>query len=185
MQSIIKEIAGFIIYFVIFIVAVPTGLASKGYYNFLIVYLPNVDLIANLLTQVKGPSNIWETLYMKDKTVIEMSTTTLINFIALVGLVYLVARETKRKNNLCAGLALGSAMAFITYLLPAPIVDYFIKEAHKKIKHLYPKSLEVSIIFILGSIMTLGFIFAEMFILKKYRKTLIKLACKLSSSLEK
>ena len=169
MDAIIKEIVGFVSFLLIFVIAIPAGLASKGYYNFLIVYLPNVDLIANVLTQAKGPANIWKTLYSKDKTILEMSTTTLITYISLVGLIYLVARETKRKNSLCSGLALGSVMAFMTFLLPVPIVDHYIKQVHKKIKHLHSKSIEASVIFVLGSMMTLAFIFAEMFVLENVK----------------
>ena len=55
----IKDVIGFILFFIIFIIAVPIILFKYKLFNVIEVYLPNVDLIANLLTWVGGPYDIW------------------------------------------------------------------------------------------------------------------------------
>ena len=178
MQILNKQFVGLMTYLITFVISIPYFLIKGGYYDFLEVYMPNVDLIANLLTQIKGPKNIWSKLYLKDKNAIEMTTTTLINYISLLGIVYLVSRETYKEKSICSGFVLGTVMGLITYLLPAPIVDFYINKFHKKIKHIHPYMLKPITIFIIGSILTLSFIFTEMFILKNYRHYLSKLVCK-------
>ena len=82
-----------------------------------------------------------------------MTTTTLINYISLLGIVYLVSRETYKEKSICSGFVLGAVMGLITYLLPAPIVDFYINKFHKKIKHIHPYMLKPIAIFIIGSIL--------------------------------
>ena len=62
-----KLMIGFITFIVIFVVIIPIILYNMRNYNFLEVYLPNVDLIANILTWAGGPNDIWMNLYTPSK----------------------------------------------------------------------------------------------------------------------
>ena len=52
-----ETMIGFIIYFAIVVVTIPAILFHKKAYDILEVYLPNVDLIANLLSYRGGQDN--------------------------------------------------------------------------------------------------------------------------------
>ena len=181
----IKDVIGFILFFIIFIIAVPIILFKYKLFNVIEVYLPNVDLIANLLTWVGGPYDIWKQLYTTTAapswksggvSFVNFSTEVLINYIALLGLTFIVARESVRKENIFEGWSFAFIMVIITYLLPVPLVNMIMKSVNewfKKINWGRKKSKLLS--GFIGFIITLIFLFIEALIIKNYRKNVVNI----------
>ena len=182
----IKDVIGFILFFIIFIIAVPIILFKYKLFNVIEVYLPNVDLIANLLTWVGGPYDIWKQLYTPTATpswqsggvsFVNFSTEVLINYIALLGLTFIVARESVRKENIFEGWSFAFIMVIITYLLPVPLVNMImhkINDTFKKMNWSENKSKLSSGFIGLG--ITLFFLFIEALIIKNYRKNVVNIS---------
>ena len=172
-----KHMIGFITFIVIFVVIIPIILYNMRNYNFLEVYLPNVDLIANILTWAGGPNDIWMNLYRDDANLSNFTTQTIINYIALLGVTFLVARETKKSNNIFTGWSMAFVMLLCTYLLPGDVVTWFMKKTNAYLLSLNINNFSSYIVTILiGVLVTLSFLFLEIRILKKYRKNIKKIA---------
>ena len=62
-KNIKTSITGFIIYTIIFIIIIPYYLYRSNNFTILEAYMPNLDLIANILTWHGGPWGIWKFLY--------------------------------------------------------------------------------------------------------------------------
>jgi hypothetical protein len=182
----IKDVIGFILFFIIFIIAVPVILFKYKLFNVIEVYLPNVDLIANLLTWVGGPYDIWKQLYTATATpswksggvsFVNFSTEVLINYIALLGLTFIVARESVKKENIFEGWSFAFIMVIITYLLPVPLVNMIMHKTNdtfKKMNWSENKS-KLSSGFI-GLAITFFFLFIEALIIKNYRKNVVNIS---------
>lgn len=176
-EDLSKHIIGFITFIVIFVVIIPIILYNRRNYNFLEVYLPNVDLIANILTWAGGPNDIWANLYRDDTNLSNFTSQTIINYIALLGVTFLVARETKKSNNIFTGWSMAFVMLLCTYLLPGEVVTWFMKKTNSSLLSLNINNLSSYLVTILiGVLVTLSFLFLEISILKKYRKNIKKIA---------
>ncbi len=173
----LKDIIGFISFVVIFVVTIPLLLYKDRRYNFLEVYLPNVDLIANLLTWIRGPSDIWANLYREPDNISEFTTQTVINYMALLGVTFIIAKETKRENSVFAGWSMAFVMLLATYLLPGNIVTWFMNKTNVYAKKLNLNWLSRNLFsFAVGLFVTLSFISFEIIILSHYRKHIKKFA---------
>ena len=171
---VIKEVFGLIVFLIIFVVLIPIIIYKNKLFNLLEVYLPNVDLVANLLTWTTGPYGIWKNLYRGD-TIFEFTSQIVINYIALLGVTYIVAKETKKSNSIFEGMSFAAIMLLCTYLLPGNIVVWFMNESYKKftsIKLTYDISNILATV--VGGIVTLLFLFVEIELLKHYRKYIKK-----------
>ena len=149
-------------------------LYSYQLYNILEVYLPNIDLIANIITWTQGPYNIWKNLYVASTYTISQSISqTIINYFALLGLTYIVARESTASKNTISGWSVAFVMLLCTYLLPCKIATAFMNMIYNKCKsnnilHHYASVIST----IAGIIVTLIFLFTEITVLAKYRRFL-------------
>jgi len=174
-----KAVLGFFIFVGIFLITVPYILFKYSYYSILEAYLPNVDLIANILTWHGGPYGLWAHLYPPSPlTIFGFTSQTLINYMALLGLTYIVARETERTDSVKKGWSLAFVMLLLTYLLPGQFVSWIMDKIYDFIK----KSTNISTIYInpivvgLGSLLTITIILVEVFILHTYKKNLEHIA---------
>ena len=182
----IKDIMGFFLFFLVFIIMVPIMLFKSKLFTILEVYLPNVDLIANLLTWIGGPYGIWNQLYTSNPSpsleigslsFMNFTTEILINYIALLGLTFIVAREAVLQKNIFEGWSFAFIMVIITYLLPVPLVNMIMHKTNdtfKKMNWSENKS-KLSSGFI-GLAITFFFLFIEALIIKNYRKNVVNIS---------
>jgi len=163
-----KHIIGIITYIVIFVIGIPIILYKYSYFTLLEGYLPNIDLLANVLSWYGGPFNIWEDLYSPNQlSVYRFMSSSIINYIALLGLTYIVAREVKLTGNIIKGWSIGFVMLLMTYLLPSKLVTQLMN----KINDMYNSKTFATI----GGLIVSAFIIIfESFILKNSRQTLLK-----------
>ena len=166
--NISKIVFGFSAFLIIFMIIIPIILLKTKQYPILEAYMPNLDLIATVITWHGGPFNIWEHLYPPSpQTVYGFSSQTLINYMALLGLTYIVIRETKRTNSIIKGWAFAFVMLLMTYLLPSQIISYTMD----KISELLNNSIISNIIIIIvGFLMVSLIIMSESYILTNYKK---------------
>ena len=116
-------LAGFII---VFVIIIPVLMYKRGHIDFLAAYLPNLDLMANVISYHGGPTinNYISELYPPTPTTTYgFLSASLINWMALMGLTFLVAQETYTTKNFYKGWSLGFVMIFITYLLPGQLIS--------------------------------------------------------------
>ena len=162
-----KIVFGFAIFVLIFIIAIPILLLKNKKYNLLETYMPNIDLIATVITWHGGPYKIWEHLYPHTPlTIYGFSSQTLINYMALLGLTYIVIRETKRTNSIIKGWALAFVMLLMTYLLPSQLISYTMDKTSELLNQ---SNLSKIIVLISGFLITGLIIISEAYILKNYK----------------
>ena len=162
-----KIVFGFAIFVLIFIIAITILLLKNKKYNLLETYMPNIDLIATVITWHGGPYKIWEHLYPPTPlTIYGFSSQTLINYMALLGLTYIVIRETKRTNSIIKGWALAFVMLLMTYLLPSQLISYTMDKTSELLNQ---SNLSKIIVLISGFLITGLIIISEAYILKNYK----------------
>lgn len=158
-----KQILGYIIFFLVFVVYIPLLIYKYKKFTLLEGYLPNVDLIASSLSWHGGPFGIWKFLYPINVTnsygfISEAS----VNYMALLSLTFLVARESVKHNNIIKGWSMGFVMILMTYLLPSnlviiPLMDTF---------HSYLPINNLFIVHIFGLLVAAAVIYLETLVLK-------------------
>mgnify|MGYP003329551614 FL=1 len=167
-----KFLIGWGIFLVIFVFAIPFVLFKYKYYNILEAYLPNLDLIATVLSWKNGPYNIWKHLYPSPiYSYTGYISQTIINYMALLGLTYIITRETKKTNNHTRGWSMAFVMLLMTYLLPAQFISMAMDNTSDLLKNKYTL-IDDSIIFLVGLIVTIIVISAEAYVLKNYHNIL-------------
>ena len=73
---------GFIIFIFIFVILLPIVFYKLKYYSLLKAWMPNVDLIANVLTWWRGPFDIFSHLYLQlPTTFFSLASQTFINYL--------------------------------------------------------------------------------------------------------
>ena len=120
-----KYILGNTLYIVVFVIIIPAiMIQQKINIDLILAYIPNVDMIATILGYDGGPMNMWRYLYNPNNfTLFGFANTTFINYLALLGLTYIIASTAYEKRSWEYGWSGAFIMVFLTYLLPGnPIV---------------------------------------------------------------
>lgn len=137
-----KSLFGFIVYVSVFVVALPLLLLRGKYYTLLEAYLPNVDMVATVLSFIGGPSFIWRDLYVPTPyTQAQLYYQTFCNFLALCGLTFLVSRETFLSKSIAKGWSIAFVMILTTYLLPGQFISKYLEMAYSKVPSRYASVL--------------------------------------------
>jgi len=177
-----ETMIGFIIYFAIVVVTIPAILFHKKAYDILEVYLPNVDLIANLLSYRGGPlaSNIFRELYLPTPTTLEgFLSQSAVNYLALLGVTYIIARETKLSGSIAYGWSAGFLMIVMTYLLPSQFISELMDKVYYSIRDGTGKTTSLASYIpalIAGIIASIAVVLSERALLMAGRKHLATIA---------
>ena len=176
---------GFILFFIIFVIFIPYILFKKKIYFVLEGYLPNFDLIARILTwgSIGNYLDIWNNLYPLNPTSVPgFLSQSAINYMSLLGVTFIVARESVVNNNIKSGWSKAFVMLLMTYLLPGQIITYIMDNLYKQYETITIINKNLSkkqwrdVISIVGIILTIAIIISEGIILKNYEKPLNKFA---------
>lgn len=177
--NIIEQIVGLIIFIILFVICIPLFMYKSKLYTLLEIYLPNLDLIANLLSFHEGPFNIWKQLYVNTPiNIFALCSQMFINYLALIGVSYIFIRETKQTKNMYSGWSLAMIMLLVTYLIPAPLISYLMELSESYFKQYsdnkyFCKECIKIYVFLIGFIITLLVILFEKFLILNFRKHLI------------
>ena len=174
-----NALIGFLFYIVFIVIIVPLILLKFKIYKILAGWVPNVDMIANVLTWWGGPFDLFKDLYKQIPTsFFALFTQTFINYLALLGLTYIVIKKSVKKNNIYEGWGNAFVMLIVTYLIPSRVVSEIMKQLTAYIK-------SDGIVAILGMIVTVIIIVFESVILGNYDKSLEKYSKLLIDSVKK
>lgn len=171
--NIMKQLLGLMTYIIIFVIAIPVSLYKLKLFTILESYLPNIDLLATCLSWYGGPHNIWTELYPSATvTVYGFLSKSLINYGALLGLTYIIARESDRTNNAIKGWSLGLIMLLMTYLLPSNLITHIMNVIQE---HVTLTTANYLMITIIGILVAICIILAESYIINRFRYGLINI----------
>ena len=166
-----KSYIGLAIFLFIFTFLIANILHDLGYYSLLMVYLSNQDLIAAVLTRWGGPNDIWKDLYFQETDDFHAwISVSIINYTALLGLTYIVAREVYQHNDLHKGWSMAVLMILMTYLLPSPFIKYIMDGVY----NMFPTHHSLAVL--AGFITVLAIILGESYVLENHRSLLMKIS---------
>jgi hypothetical protein len=181
-------IKSFFIYFIIFLLIVPYFLFKSKSYDILESYMPNVDLVANILTFHSGifSNNLFRNLYNQSpQTQAAFLSQSGVNYLALLGVTFIISRETKLSNSIAYGWSTGFIMLLMTYLLPAGYINDAMAYVYSKTNGSLDKTKQQDILsniyvygpsLITGIALTIGVILLEKNIISYLRKNLYNIA---------
>lgn len=183
-DELIINILGLVIYFFIFVLSIPYYLYHKGEFNTLQFYIPNLNIIANILSFDGGPTqyNLFTELYKPiPNTVYSYISSTIINYISLLGITYTIARETKLKNNVFAGWSIGFITLFVTYLLANQFISEFMEIIYNVFISFGVRNKTILWLYsaFFGFLFTYGIIQTETYLVQQYRTKLQRFGEKL------
>lgn len=158
-----KHYFGLMIYIIIFVIGIPYLLIKNKYWDILSAYFPNLDLIGTIIGYHGGPVNsyIWTHLYNpSDSTITGYVTSNLINYLALLGVIFVIIHYTMVSNNMFKPAARALIMLIVTYFIPSNFIIYFMNKFGKYLNRFFlSKSLQHYLLVLL-----LGFLIAVLFI---------------------
>jgi len=167
-----KFFIGWIVFLLIFVLIIPLLFFKNKFYSILEAYLPNLDLVATVLTWKSGPYDIWKHLYPYPVyNYYGYVSQTIINYMALLGLTYIVTRETKKTNSIVKGWSMAFVMLLMTYLLPAQFISMAMDKTSNVFKTKYPL-INNAIVLLVGFMAIIIVISTEAFVLKNYSHVL-------------
>jgi len=147
MGPVLIDICGLVIYFIIAIIIIPQIIIYFDLAYILPIYLPNVDMLATILTFIRGPYDIWKNLYVSDPDfIVHFYTKTMINYAALISMCYIVASKS-HKEGIYVGWSYAIIMVMCSYLLPGYIINTAMNAAY-----LYTNSIYASVLAAIGII---------------------------------
>jgi len=177
-----KTVVGFILFFIIFVILIPVILFKSQMYGILEAYIPNIDLIATVISWHGGPLKVWDHLYPPTPlTIYGFYSQTIINYIALLGLTYIITRETQRTGSMARGWSMAFIMLLMTYLLPGQFISWIMDKTNDLISNYFEFNLisSNSIVVIIGFFIAATIIASEAHILHNFKKNLEHVAKKI------
>tara|TARA_B100000963_G_C22444183_1_gene588058 strand:- start:30 stop:641 length:612 start_codon:yes stop_codon:yes gene_type:complete len=178
--DLLKSFFGFFIYFVFFVITIPNYLIKNSKYEILAGYLPNLHLIASVISYNGGPFNllIWKDLYNPmDTSLVPYISSNLINYFALLGVTYVIALYTFILNDIDKGWSRAFIMIPMAYFVPGNfIINYMNKFGNYLNKYIYDiNNTHYFITIIYGMMLTMFFILLESEIIHLFGNTISKL----------
>ena len=125
-----NNIKGMVIFIIVFIVIIPYLLYISKLQNIIQLYFPNLTSIAtsisygySLTNKGLRQNNIFQQLYnTKSDLMIAFINTNIINYISLLGLIYLIVQHVKLEYIVTRGWILFIVLLIFTYLLPEKVI---------------------------------------------------------------
>ena len=187
-----KYIIGFFTYIILFVIIIPyLMIKNKVPSEFILAYMPNVDILATILGYDGGPTtyNALRYLYNPSNfTVYGFINATVINYLALLGVTYVIARETHEKRSWEYGWSAAFICLFMTYLAPGnPIViaqnnfETFLSKYGINDKHARPRYILMTMI---GLAMATILILCEAMVIRVTRPHIINIIKQVSNWLK-
>ena len=177
-----KTVLGFILFFIIFVILIPLILFKSQMYGILEAYMPNLDLIATVISWHGGPLKLWDHLYPPTPlTIYGFYSQTIINYMSLLGLTYIITRETQRTGSMSKGWSMAFIMLLMTYLLPGQFVSWIMDKTNDLISKQFKLNFidTDSIVAIIGFSIVTIIIASEALVLHNFKKNIEHMAKKI------
>jgi hypothetical protein len=177
-----------VLFISIFLFIIPYALYKLKFKNILIGYLPNIDIIATVINWSNHKNEFWNHIYTNNPTnFIDVVSKILINYFALLGLTFIITKETYEKNSHAKGWALAFVMLLLTYLIPHKLINKIMDELNNYFvkQNKYSKETSNIIITSIGFLLTFLIIAFESIIIKNFHKNLFYFSKKILNILKK
>lgn len=175
-----KTLFGLGLYIIVFAILIPIFLIKKGHIELIESYIPNLDLVAGLVSFEGGilPGYLFMNLYQASPVSLPaFLSQTAVNYMALLGVTFVIARETYVTKSIAKGWSIGMVMLLVTYLLPGQFISSSMSHANNVIKDLFnithPKHIvSYGSSLLIGAILTVAVILLEKFLIETLREKL-------------
>lgn len=125
---------GTLIFFVIFVLAIPGLLMTTNNYDVLKYYFPFVVMLAAALTEAGAP-RYFDTLYpYYENTLAAFLSKNFINLLALVAILISVISDSMENNNIITGLVAGVLAFMFTFPIAGTVIPFFIRKGDEELK---------------------------------------------------
>lgn len=173
-DSEMNEYISLLLYIVVFAAIIPLILVKNKKYEILAAYFPNLDLIANILNF----NNLhFKNLYRMEPNSLSSAISEMsINYLALTGVGFLIAKEAYDTKSVYNGFTIGTFMFFITYLSPSLYLQQIMN-------HSADYGLDNTMSTIVGIFIVLALISFESEMIKLFKKPFSSFYKKLFKSL--
>jgi len=175
----VKHRVGFVLFFIIFVTFIPYILFKNELWGLLGAYMPNIDLLATIISYNGGPMNssIWKHLYdPTDSSFDGYVSRELINYLSLLGITYIVAKQTYKRKNVLKGWSWAFIM-LITYFVSNNYVLFYMNEFGNYLNtYLSSKSLLYYMLVVFsGLFMSVFVVLGEMFLIENIASYIVKI----------
>ena len=130
---------GTLAFFLVMIIVIPVGLVQLDRMDLLQFYLPFVVMLASTLTTSGAPDNFTDLYPLFPTTVMGFLSANLINFVALMGILWLGISLALEKDNLEVGVTVTLIMILITFPVATQAIPFFIRQGDRFIRRVAPK----------------------------------------------
>jgi hypothetical protein len=118
---------GTLLFFIVFVLAVPVLLVSSGSASLLKYYLPFVVMLASTITTAGYPDSNQDLYPMYPTTIMGFLSQNLINLVALVGIMWQAIEVGLITRELETGVIVGTVMMIITFPVATQAIPFFIR----------------------------------------------------------
>lgn len=129
---------GTLAFFLVMLVLIPVGLVQLDMIEFLKFYLPFVVMFASTLTTSGAPDNFTDLYPLFPTTVMGFLSSNLINFFALIGILWLGIGLALEKDNLEVGVTVTLIMILVTFPVATQAIPFFIRQGDRFIRRVAP-----------------------------------------------
>jgi hypothetical protein len=154
---------GTLAFFLLMLIIVPVGLFYTNNTDILKYYLPFTVLLASTLTSAGTPDNFTDLYPLYPTTLMGFISANIINFAALVGILWITVGMALEYNDHELGVMVGLVIMVLTYPIATQAIPFFIREGDKFFRRVAP-GLKYTIgwhKYFLGLLMTLVIIMLE------------------------
>jgi len=188
-ENIPKYTVGLFIYVLIFVMIIPYLMIKNNVPSeFILGYMPNVDILATILGYDGGPTSYNALRYLYNPsnfTMFGFFNVTFINYLALLGVTYVIAKDTHEKGSWEYGWAAAFISLFMTYLVPGNFIVIAQNEFEKLLsKYSFDDRYGAQryiIITVIGLIMAIILIICEAIVIRFSRPHVMNIIKKVSN----
>jgi hypothetical protein len=129
---------GTLAFFLLMLIIVPLGLFYTNNTDILKYYLPFTVLLASTLTSAGTPDNFTDLYPLYPNTLMGFVSANIINFAALVGILWITVGMALEFNNHELGVMVGLVIIVLTYPIATQAIPFFIREGDKFFRRVAP-----------------------------------------------
>jgi hypothetical protein len=131
---------GTLAFFLIMLILIPVSLVITNNTDILKYYLPFTVLLASTLTSAGTPNNFTDLYPLFPSTVMGFLSANLINFIAMIGILWITIGMAFEYNSVNLGVVVGLIIITLTFPVATQAIPFFIRQGDKTLKRLAPRA---------------------------------------------
>ena len=129
---------GTLAFFLIMLVLIPISLVMTNNTDILKYYLPFTVLLASTLTSAGTPDNFTDLYPLFPTNLIGFISANVINFLALIGILWITVGISLKYNNQQAGVIIGLIIITLTFPVATQAIPFFIRQGDNFFRKIAP-----------------------------------------------